>query len=74
MFAPYALRGKKFDVVFVYAPSPLLQALLAIFLAWLKRAPLVTCAQDIWPDALVATGLIKSRLILGMVGLAVRYI
>jgi glycosyltransferase involved in cell wall biosynthesis len=74
LFAPYALRGKKFDVVFVYAPSPLLQALPAIFVAWLKRAPLVTWVQDVWPDALVATGFIKSRWILGMVALAVRYI
>lgn len=74
LFAPYALRGKKFDAVFVYAPSPLLQALPAVFISWLKRAPLVLWVQDIWPDALVATGFIKNRWILGIVGLAVRYI
>lgn len=74
LFAPYALRGKKFDAVFVYAPSPLLQALPAVYVSWLKRAPLVLWVQDIWPDALVATGFIKSRWILGIVGLAVRYI
>lgn len=74
LFAPYALRGRKFDVVFVYAPSPLLQALPAIYVAWLKRAPLVLWVQDIWPDALVTTGFIKSRWILCMAGLAVRYI
>ncbi len=74
LFAPYALREKKFDVVFVYAPSPLLQALPAICVAWLKRAPLVLWVQDIWPDALVATGHVKSRWILSLVSLAVRYI
>lgn len=74
LFAPYALRGRKFDAVFVYAPSPLLQALPAVYISWLKRAPLVLWVQDIWPDALVATGFIKSRWILGIVGLAVRYI
>lgn len=74
LFAPYALRGRKFDVIFVYAPSPLLQALPAVYVSWLKRAPLVLWVQDIWPDALVATGFIKSRWILGIVGLAVRYI
>jgi len=74
LFAPYALRGKKFDAVFVYAPSPLLQALPAVYVAWLKRAPLILWVQDIWPDALVATGFIKNRWILRMVGLAVRYI
>lgn len=74
LFAPFALRGKKFDAVFVYAPSPLLQALPAVYVSWLKRAPLILWVQDIWPDALEATGFIKSRWILGMVGLAVRYI
>lgn len=74
LFAPYALRGRKFDAIFVYAPSPLLQALPAVYVSWLKRAPLVLWVQDIWPDALLATGFIKSRWILGMVGLAVRYI
>lgn len=74
LFAPYALRGRKFDVVFVYAPSPLLQALPAIYVSWLKRAQLVTWVQDIWPDALAATGFIKNRWVLEVVGLAVRYI
>lgn len=74
LFGPYALRGRKFDAIFVYAPSPLLQALPAVYVSWLKRAPLVLWVQDIWPDALVATGFIKSRWVLGMVGLAVRYI
>lgn len=72
--APYALRGARFDAVFVYATSPLLQALPAIFISWLKRAPLVLWVQDIWPDALVATGFIRNRWVLGVVGLAVRYI
>lgn len=74
LFAPFALRGKKFDVVFVYAPSPLLQALPAIFVAWLKRAPVILWVQDIWPEALQATGFVKNRWLLRMVGVAVRYI
>lgn len=74
LFAPIALRGRRFDVVFVYAPSPLLQALPAIYLSWLKRAPLVLWVQDVWPDVLVSTGFVKSRWILGAVGCVVRYI
>lgn len=74
LFAPYALRGRKFDVVFVYGLSPLLQALPAVSLAWLKRAPLVLWVQDLWPESLVATGFIKSKWILSSVELAVRYI
>ncbi|MBI5429898.1 MAG: glycosyltransferase family 4 protein [Nitrosomonadales bacterium] len=74
LFAPYALRGKRFDVVFIYAPSPLVQAMPAIFVAWLKRAPVVLWVQDIWPDALQSTGFVRSRWLLGMVRAAVRYI
>lgn len=73
-FAPFALRHKKFDAVFVYAPSPLLQALPAIFVAWIKGAPLIVWVQDIWPEALQATGFIKNPWLLRLVELAVRYI
>lgn len=72
--APFALRGKHFDAVFVYAPSPLLQALPAIFLAWLKRAPLVVWVQDLWPESLSATGFVRSPYALSAVEAAVRYI
>ncbi|NWD80778.1 glycosyltransferase WbuB, partial [Pseudomonas reactans] len=59
-FAPWVLRGRKYDVVFVYAPSPLLQALPAVFVSFAKRAPLVVWVQDIWPETLLATGFIKN--------------
>lgn len=74
LFAPFALRGKEFDVIFVYAPSPLLQALPAIFVSWLKHAPVVLWVQNIWPEALKSTGFINNCLLLKLVGLAVRYI
>jgi glycosyltransferase involved in cell wall biosynthesis len=73
-FAPFALRGRKFNAVFVYAPSPLLQALPAIFVAWLKNASMIVWVQDIWPEALQATGFIKNRWLLRLVESVVRYI
>lgn len=72
--APWLLRGRPFDVVFVYAPSPLLQALPAIALARLKRAPLAVWVQDLWPESLSATGFIKNRRILDQVARVVRFI
>jgi len=72
--APFVLRKKAFDVVFVYATSPLLQALPAIFIARLKKIPLIVWVQDLWPDALLATGFIKNRWVLKLVGRLVRYI
>ncbi|WP_375666436.1 glycosyltransferase family 4 protein [Stutzerimonas kunmingensis] len=72
--ALWALRRKKFDVIFVYAPSPLLQALPAIFFSWAKGVPLALWVQDIWPDALRSTGYIKNRYSLSVISYLVKYI
>ena len=74
LFAPWMLRRKQFDVIFVYAPSPILQAIPAIFLGWLKGCQVVLWVQDLWPESLSATGFVKNRLALKLVELVVRYI
>jgi len=74
LFAPWMLRKKRFDVIFIYAPSPILQAIPAIFLGWLKGCPVVLWVQDLWPESLSATGHIQNRVVLKLVGLAVRFI
>lgn len=74
LIAPFLLRGRSIDAVLVYAPSPLLQALPAIFLAWMKRAPLVVWVQDLWPESLAATGFVRNRAALALVEWLVRYI
>ena len=73
-FAPWLLRKKKFDVIFVYAPSPILQASPAIFLGWLKGCPVVLWVQDLWPESLSATGYVQNRWILKLVEQVVRFI
>lgn len=74
LFGPFRLRGQSFDAILVYASSPLLQAIPAIFLKWLKRAPLVVWVQDLWPESLSATGFVKNRAVLGAVGKCVHFI
>lgn len=74
LLAPFSLRGKQFDVIFVYALSPILQALPAIFLGWLKGCPTVLWVQDLWPESLSATGYVRNRRILKLVEHAVRFI
>ena len=74
VIGPWMLRHRSFDAVFVYAPSPLLQALPAIWLARLKRAPLALWVQDLWPESLSATGFIKNPRVLGLVAHVVRFI
>ncbi len=68
--APWMLRRKEYDTVFVYAPSPVLQALPAILLGKLKKVPVILWVQDLWPESLSATEHVKSSLILS----AVRYL
>ncbi len=74
LFAPWLLRKKKFDVIFIYAPSPIIQAIPAIFLGWLKGYPVVLWVQDLWPESLAATGFVKNRAVLKLVELVVRFI
>ncbi|PVZ32936.1 glycosyltransferase family 4 protein [Pseudomonas sp. CC120222-01a] len=69
---PFLLRKRKFDAIFVFAPSPLTQVIPAIFLKYVKRAPLTVWVQDLWPESLAATGYIKSPLALKVAGCFVR--
>lgn len=74
LFAPWMLRKKRFDVVFVYAPSPILQAIPAIFLGRLKKCPVVLWVQDLWPESLSATGHVQNLVVLKLVERVVRFI
>jgi glycosyltransferase involved in cell wall biosynthesis len=74
VFGPLMLRGRAVDAVFVYAPSPLIQALAGIVIARIKRAPLLLWVQDLWPESLNATGFVRNPLILSAVRIVVRFI
>lgn len=71
---PWLLRGRKFDAILVFAPSPITQAIPAIVLKWLKGARLALWIQDMWPQSLAATGFVRSRHALRAVGWMVRAI
>jgi len=71
---PWALRGLKFDAILVYAPSPITQTIPAIFLKWIKRAPLALWVQDLWPESLEATGFVRNKKALKAVGFMVYWI
>ena len=60
--------------MFVYAPSPLLQALPAIWLARRRHAPLVVWVQDLWPESLTATGHVTNPWLLALTDRLVRMI
>ena len=74
VFGPWLLRGQRFDAILVYATSPILQAIPAIWLARLKGARLATWVQDLWPESLSATGFVRNQKILSVVAAVVRWI
>lgn len=74
LFAPWLVRGRSYDVVFVYGVSPILQAIPALFIGWFNRLRVIVWVQDLWPESLEATGYVRNRRVLGWVGQLVRYI
>lgn len=71
---PWLLHGRRFDAILVFAPSPILQAIPAIPLKWLKNAKLALWVQDLWPESLAATGYVTNRKALVAVGWVVKQI
>jgi glycosyltransferase involved in cell wall biosynthesis len=58
--------AKKADVMYVYHP-PATIAFAAIMIKFFRRIPFVYDIQDLWPDTLAATGMIRNRMALGAV-------
>jgi colanic acid biosynthesis glycosyl transferase WcaI len=74
ILGPLKLLGKKYDVIFVYEPSPITVGLPAAFLKFLKKTPIVFWVLDLWPESLSAVGVVKSKRVLNMVGKIVVFI
>ena len=67
-------RKKKIDIIFIYATSPIFQALPAIIFAKLYKIPVVLWVQDIWPDVLKDLNIIKQKVILNFISFFVNKI
>jgi glycosyltransferase involved in cell wall biosynthesis len=74
LLGPWLLRGQRFDVVLVYAPGPILQSLVGVWLARIKRAAVVTWVQDLWPESLETTQFVRNKRVLTLVASLVRWI
>lgn len=74
LIGTWRLRGKPFDVIFVFEPSPITVGLPAVLLRRLKRAPLAFWVLDLWPETLQAIGAVRSQRILDAVGRLVSFV
>jgi glycosyltransferase involved in cell wall biosynthesis len=68
------LKKKSYDLVFVFATSPIIQAIPAILIAKKKKAPIVLWVQDLWPESPVATGFLKNKILIFILKKIVCYI
>jgi colanic acid biosynthesis glycosyl transferase WcaI len=74
VFGPWKLRGRAFDAILAYEPSPITVGLPAAALRAIKRAPLAFWVLDLWPETLHAIGVVRSPRVLALVGRLVRFI
>lgn len=70
---PRLLNGQEFDVVLVFA-MPITAAIPAIILHWIKRSHLALWVQDLWPEVVTSTGVIRNRFFVAALDLLVRFI
>jgi colanic acid biosynthesis glycosyl transferase WcaI len=70
----WKLRGRDYDAVFVFQPSPITACLPAIVIGRMKQAPVVLWVLDLWPETLSAIGIVRSKRILASIGKLVSYI
>lgn len=68
------LQKETFDIVFFFQLSPIFSGLAAALYKIVKGAPMVTWVQDVWPETLSATGQVKNKHVLNIVGRFVNFI
>jgi colanic acid biosynthesis glycosyl transferase WcaI len=73
LLGPLRLR-QKFDAILVYEPSPVTVMLPALVMRKLRKIPVLFWVQDLWPESLSATGMVRARWILSAVERMVRFI
>jgi colanic acid biosynthesis glycosyl transferase WcaI len=74
LLGSWKLRGRRFDVIFVWESSPITVGLPAIVFRAIKRAPMAFWVLDLWPETLQAVGVVRSTRMLRLVGKLVTFI
>ena len=54
---------KKYDLIFIYEPSPITVAIPGIILKKIKKIPIVFWVTDLWPESVVSASNLKSPII-----------
>lgn len=73
LLVPISFR-RRVDLVFVYQPSPITVGLPALVLKAMEKTPVWIWVQDLWPETLAGTGMVRSAFLLKLTDLLVRWI
>jgi colanic acid biosynthesis glycosyl transferase WcaI len=65
---------KRVDLGFVYQPSPITVGLPALVLKGIEQIPVWIWVQDLWPETLAGTGMVRSAFLLKLTDHLVRFI
>lgn len=63
--------AKKPDIIYAYHP-PLTTGIAALILRFVRRVPVIYDIQDMWPDTLAATGMLKNKKLLNFIDFVCR--
>ena len=74
IFSSLQLLNKKFDIIFVFEPSPITVCLPAIFIKKIKKIPICLWVLDLWPESVASASNIDSKLVPRLLNPLVRYI
>ena len=73
-FGIIKILKKKFDIIFVFCPSPILNAIPAIFIKKIFKKKIIIWVLDLWPNTLVDLKIIKNKKIQKFLEVVVKYI
>jgi glycosyltransferase involved in cell wall biosynthesis len=68
------LRDERFDAIFVFEPSPVTVGLPAITFRTFRKWPVAFWVLDQWPETLSAVGVLRSKLLIRLIGRLVSFI
>lgn len=76
IFVFFNFKRNQFDYIFVYATSPIIHALIAIFYKKCisRNSKIIVWVQDLWPESLFETGYIKKKFFLKIIDKLISYI
>ena len=61
LFGIFKLKNKRFDIIFVFQPSPIFPVLLGVIIGRIKSCKVCSWILDLWPETLNSMGYLKNK-------------